>query len=234
MSTPASDKPVALRARLTWQDSQGNPLERLLDNEAILIGREKDCDIHVQDEFVSRHHAQINFDGTAYLVADLGSINGTYVNGKRVTAPEALKDGDVLSIRGMEFHFIKPTPPTPPAEKSQAEKTLVAPAPAVTPFLEICSGSGKNVHFDLVKEKMTVGRAGRGQQWDLTLFDRAVSRPQAEITCLEGSYILTDLKSANGTLVNAAEITEPYTLKEGDAITFGETVLVFHAGAVKP
>jgi pSer/pThr/pTyr-binding forkhead associated (FHA) protein len=231
MSTPGSEKSIVPHVRLTWLTPDGKTQEQVLDQGTIVIGRGGDCDIRTQDLLVSRHHARISSDGTSFLVTDLGSNNGTFVNNKRLEAAQTLQDGDILRIGGMKFNFIRPAPPPPPVEEATIEKTLVTPAPAVTPNLEIASGPGEKTHLELVKEKMTIGRAGRGQQWDLMLQDRAVSRPQAQITCQAEGFVLTDLGSANGTLVNGVEISSPYVLKDGDAITFGETVLVFHAGA---
>jgi ABC transport system ATP-binding/permease protein len=95
----------------------------------------------------------------------------------------------------------------------------------------VCSGLQRGYHFKLVKDKVMIGRSGRGQQWDLMLQDRAVSRPQAQIARTPEGYVLTDLNSANGTLVNGKEITAPHVLKEGDVITFGETAIVFRIGS---
>jgi pSer/pThr/pTyr-binding forkhead associated (FHA) protein len=236
MAAPVSDQPVISPTRLTWQTPEGEARERVLDEMTIVIGRGEDCDICILDEYASRSHAEIRFDGNTFVVADLGSINGTFLNKKRIEGEQALQDGDLLRIGKVMFHFEKPAPPPhpppPPAEEAPKRITLVLPALAVTPYLEICSGPGKQAHFDLIKDKMTIGRAGRGQQWDLMLQDRAISRPQAQIARQAEGYVLTDLGSANGTLVNGAEISEPHVLKDGDAITFGETVLVFHAGSV--
>ena len=98
------------------------------------------------------------------------------------------------------------------------------------PHLEVGSGPQRTVRFDLVKDKTVIGRAGRGQQWDVVLQDRAVSRPHAQITREAEGFVLTDLDSANGTLVNGEAIFEPHTLSDGDAITFGEAVVIFRAG----
>jgi pSer/pThr/pTyr-binding forkhead associated (FHA) protein len=99
------------------------------------------------------------------------------------------------------------------------------------PGLEVVSGPQSGVCFELVKDKTVVGRAGRGRQWDIVLQDRAVSRPHAQIVREEERFVLADMDSANGTLVNGEEISEPCALADGDAITFGEVVVIFHAGA---
>ena len=68
-----------------------------LDEGRLLIGRDADNDIAVASEFISRHHAQINFFGDCYWVQDLNSTNGTFVNGKRVRK-QALKDNDEVRV----------------------------------------------------------------------------------------------------------------------------------------
>ena len=65
---------------------------------AVTIGREAQCDVLVEGTWVSRQHARIAWTGTAYVVEDLGSTNGTFVNGERVSGPRALKSGDFLQL----------------------------------------------------------------------------------------------------------------------------------------
>ena len=73
----------------------------------ITIGRGGDCEIRLDDEAVSRQHARIiTLMGDAFL-EDLGSSNGTYVNGK-LTQKCALNDGDVVQIGEKELRFSQP------------------------------------------------------------------------------------------------------------------------------
>ncbi len=73
------------------------PLDR---NRSLTIGRDESCDIHLPDRQVSRRHARIFWGGDQYLVEDLGSKNGTHVNGQEVqpNTPCTLQDGDELQI----------------------------------------------------------------------------------------------------------------------------------------
>ena len=64
----------------------------------VTIGRQDQCDVQVKGTWVSRQHTRIAWSGTAYVVEDLGSTNGTYVNGQRVDGPRALKSGDLLQL----------------------------------------------------------------------------------------------------------------------------------------
>lgn len=65
------------------------------DNE---IGRDPECDIHINDASVSRGHARITLAGAVATLVDHGSKNGTKVNGTLIEAPVALRDGDELTF----------------------------------------------------------------------------------------------------------------------------------------
>ena len=71
------------------------PLSR---TQPITIGRNDDCDIVLPDRQVSRYHARVEWRVDRYKVEDLGSKNGTHVNGQDVTEPTELQDGDEIQI----------------------------------------------------------------------------------------------------------------------------------------
>jgi hypothetical protein len=62
------------------------------------IGRESDCDMTLADETVSRWHASLEQSAAGWLLADLGSTNGTRLNGWRVTRPMPVRSGDMVSF----------------------------------------------------------------------------------------------------------------------------------------
>ncbi len=65
------------------------------------IGRHDDCLIRIRSSQVSRRHCEVLTEGDALVVRDLGSSNGTFVNGKRVLGKQVLMPGDVLTIGGV-------------------------------------------------------------------------------------------------------------------------------------
>jgi hypothetical protein len=67
------------------------------------IGRELACDMTLFDETVSRWHASLQWDGSCWLLADLGSTNGTRLNGWRVTSPSRVGAGDHVSFGAATF-----------------------------------------------------------------------------------------------------------------------------------
>lgn len=62
------------------------------------VGREAGNDIIINDPQISRHHARLTLQGSAYILEDLGSTNGSFVNGRRVTGPVALSAGDMIGL----------------------------------------------------------------------------------------------------------------------------------------
>ena len=71
--------------------------------EPTSIGRHGDNEIVLPDGQVSRHHAEIVMQGGRWLITDLGSANGTYVNGKRLTGPQVLSHGDLVRVGQTQF-----------------------------------------------------------------------------------------------------------------------------------
>jgi pSer/pThr/pTyr-binding forkhead associated (FHA) protein len=87
------------------------------------IGRHDDCLIRIRSAQVSRRHCEVFEDKGKLMVKDLGSSNGTYVNGKRVLGQQSLKAGDVLSIGGVSLQVgVAGAAPPPPAAAKPAHK----------------------------------------------------------------------------------------------------------------
>ena len=76
-----------------------------LGDRPVTIGRLSDCTIPLNDQNVSRRHAEIRPGRGAYVVADLGSTNGTMVNGTRIGGEQRLSDGDILSFGSTYVRF---------------------------------------------------------------------------------------------------------------------------------
>ena len=76
--------------------------------QAIVLGRSPECTIFIADPRASRRHAQVSWDGIIATLNDLGSANGTFLNGRRITAPETLRDGDEIAVASAAFTFRDP------------------------------------------------------------------------------------------------------------------------------
>lgn len=70
-----------------------------------VVGRDPRCDVHLEDEALSRRHLLFVVDDVAVTVEDLGSTNGTTLNSKRLRGPRPIHDGDVLQIGSAVYIF---------------------------------------------------------------------------------------------------------------------------------
>jgi predicted component of type VI protein secretion system len=134
-----------------------------LMKDAYTVGREAGNDIALEDSQVSRHHARLSRQGNSYVVEDLGSTNGTFVNGRRVTGPVTLSNGDMLGFadtivlavqvvsaaseatvisRGAGATNISPAtapafaPPPPPPARSAAQPQMQQPVMQQQPMMQ--------------------------------------------------------------------------------------------------
>jgi len=81
--------------------------EICLEKDVILIGRSSQCDIVLANPYISARHARIRHDAGRYILEDLGSKNGTYVNGREVRTPHVLRHGDEISLaKAVTLSFI--------------------------------------------------------------------------------------------------------------------------------
>jgi pSer/pThr/pTyr-binding forkhead associated (FHA) protein len=85
-------------AMLLVQRGPGAGARFLLDTDAVTVGRHPDSDIFLDDISVSRRHAVFNRSGQGFVVSDLGSLNGTYVNRDRIDGDIALSGGDEVQV----------------------------------------------------------------------------------------------------------------------------------------
>jgi pSer/pThr/pTyr-binding forkhead associated (FHA) protein len=77
----------------------------LLDADLTTVGRHPDADIFLDDVTVSRRHAEFLRSGTAFDVKDLGSLNGTYLDGNRISGTIALHDGAEVQVGKFRLTF---------------------------------------------------------------------------------------------------------------------------------
>ena len=119
---------------------QGKPLGReiQLHKGQFLIGRGKDCQLRPNSELVSRHHCCITRDESGVRAKEMGSTNGTFLNGKQVTEEMMLTNGDLLTIGPLTFAVVisgpkpatvaqpaGPAVPTIGAERTASDDELV-------------------------------------------------------------------------------------------------------------
>lgn len=78
--------------------AESEPFDHEIDGESLFIGRSTHCDITIADRFLSRRHARLFNSGEEWRIEDLGSRNGTFINGRQIDRPTAIKVGDVIAL----------------------------------------------------------------------------------------------------------------------------------------
>ncbi|MCH9048463.1 MAG: FHA domain-containing protein [Proteobacteria bacterium] len=219
-----------------------------LDQERLTIGRKPENDIQIDNLAVSGKHSMIITILDDSFLEDLGSTNGTYVNGKLIKK-HALKDGDVIAIGKHELKYInenasdyddefektmiiKPGSASAAVAAAQAAQDAGA-APAPTPQgdaspaasggmplgrLTVLNGPIAGKELELTKALITLGKPGT----QVAVISR---RPQG--------YFLTHIESSGGfPVVNGAEVgAKAYQLKDGDLIELASIKMEFSTGS---
>jgi hypothetical protein len=103
----ATPEELGLEPEVVTLDVDGT--QHTIDKSNVVIGRSKDCDIRVVDPNVSRRHAEIRQEGSAYWVQDLGSTNGTTVNGRRQQRAK-LEHEDRITVGSTDLVFRRQNP----------------------------------------------------------------------------------------------------------------------------
>ncbi|UCC60451.1 MAG: FHA domain-containing protein, partial [Dehalococcoidia bacterium] len=186
--------------------------EHTINQLPITIGRSADSDVILDDQMVSRQHARIEQIERNLNITDLGSLNGTQVNGQPIEprVPHPLIDGDTISI--CDFTLTITLVP----EESPVDQALVE-----TPHeekLEIPDLRGRI--------SLTIGRSPEN---DVMISHPMVSWKHARIARVgtDGNHTIEDLDSTNGTFVNGERIVQSRLLRRDDIINIGPYKLVY-------
>jgi len=123
----ADDNPMKKTAGKVMLFSPPLPPLTLDPEQPVIIGRQAQCDLSLQDNDVSRAHAEVSFENGQYILRDLGSTNGTFLNGKEITTPSPLSPGDRIEVGPREVTFCELTAEAVDAPVSaDAAATIIA------------------------------------------------------------------------------------------------------------
>jgi pSer/pThr/pTyr-binding forkhead associated (FHA) protein len=218
--------------------SDGGPEQEYeLGKAHVTIGRATTNDITLSDSRVSRSHTRIDCSVIGCTLVDLGSANGTFVNGQRV--PRALlKSGDVITLGGYKFRYDLSAPRAfsadmtvlnVEADLAQALDAEVLPYSineTQTPRLVVVTPRRT---WEVPLEETDVLTIGRTDDNALMLEHPKVSRRHAEIQRKGSGFLLKDLGSTNGTWRGDMRL-EQIVLQDGDEFRIGDAVMVFKNG----
>jgi ABC-type multidrug transport system ATPase subunit len=185
----------------------------------LIIGRDVNADVPVENSRISRQHLRISFNEGQWVFRDLSSANGTFRDGKAVDSG-VISNGLVLTIGGrggseVYFSLISSGSTT----RETAKLNTKAPETGSVTLI----GGVKDFRVSL-KPRLRIGQAETN---DLILDDPDVADAHAEITLRpNGGYSVADLGSRSGVFVNGTRVRR-HTLRPGDTLRVGETELTF-------
>jgi pSer/pThr/pTyr-binding forkhead associated (FHA) protein len=107
-----------------------------LEGDQLIIGRDASNSVAINDAEISRKHSRLSFQGGKYVLEDLGSTNGTFVNGQRLAGPVVLKPGDVVSLGEqivLMYDAINQDPGATVASPRQSVRVTPPPVQPVAP-----------------------------------------------------------------------------------------------------
>jgi pSer/pThr/pTyr-binding forkhead associated (FHA) protein/S1-C subfamily serine protease len=172
---------------------------------------------------VSAHHAELRHDpATGWRLVDLGSRNGTYLNGARVAGQASLKTGDEFSLgeSGPRLRVAAVAESLAETLAEQPAPPLRAPEVRAYAVTLIAADSGKR--FEARGTRIRIGRGKECEVRPVDSGDSVVSRVHAELTVgPTGGLSVRDAGSRNGTFVNGARVTQPVPVRLGDKIMLG-------------
>ncbi|HEX5420449.1 MAG TPA: FHA domain-containing protein, partial [Gammaproteobacteria bacterium] len=104
--------------------------EVTLDRPRLVLGRDEACDITFESAYLSRYQSLFMETSSGWLLIDLNSTNGSFVNGRRVRE-HALRDGDLIAIGQYQLRFVWPDGDGRTPAERPGEDTAVSPKPAI-------------------------------------------------------------------------------------------------------
>ena len=216
----------------------GQQQEFALSRSEISIGRAATSDIPLTDSKVSRAHTRLECGAEGCYAVDLGSANGTRVNGKLVERVR-LEPGDTISVGGCTLRFdAAPELRDPELTRIDTDRdleTMLQRTMVTTRLGEtrqprlVVQNAGRTWEAPLEAASVTIGRKSDN---DIVIESTKASRFHARIERVSGGFVVEDLHSDNGTWI-AGERISRHTLQDGETIRIGAARLLFKAGFVE-
>lgn len=201
----------------------------LLNGKPVTIGRVADNLVALADSQVSRYHGRLEWSGETANFVDLGSANGSLLNGQAIppNSPQRVAPGDQLQLGGFLLELLQPEEALRLAAAggslpNDRAAMLVSASPAS--FSLLVTTPSETKEFPLQGESITLGRSPDNT---LVIDQSVVSRHHARLEHTPLGYRIKDLGSANGLAVQGSSIDE-LLLADGDIVSIaGDVQLAF-------
>ncbi|MDY6954886.1 MAG: FHA domain-containing protein [Thermodesulfobacteriota bacterium] len=197
------------------------------EDRTVTIGRAEAADVRLDNVAVSRQHATLTLREGTHLLTDLGSVNGTLVNGRRVKGTVAVTETDRIQIGKFLFELTPSQERVPSASAfSDFEATLMLNArDQRRPRLRLVGGRATPNEFYLEKKKTVM--LGKGANCDVRVPGWLVAKVQSYVWARGGEHYLVHVAGWRRTTLNGRKIRGEQKLRKGDTVGIGATTLRF-------
>jgi ABC transport system ATP-binding/permease protein len=210
--------------KLTIEDDEGKQTQLPLAHEEYGVGRAETNSLRLTDRNVSRNHALLKQNGAGWILKDLQSYNGTYVNGARVVGEQPVSSGDVIQLGDYRLEVLDEVVVPETAAGYRTAQPAAPPVQQRPNRLVVVVGPSPGSEHPLDKEHFTIGRS---EDATISVNHSSVSRVHAELFALgNGRFEIVDKASANGIRINGVELKRGI-LEAGDALELGDVRLRF-------
>lgn len=189
-----------------------------LDHDSVTLGRGTKNDIAIEHDDISREHCRLVRRNGEYELYDLGSTNGTFINGQRVNSGRLLQSGVLIELADAVTLLYESG-----VIGAEVSSRMAEPQPAADPspsyngpyFLVLNLGREAERVFILNKETI---RVGRDLSNDVVIQDPEISRWHLQLQRVDQGYQVMDLGSTNGTILNGERLEGAQTLALHDIL----------------
>jgi ABC transport system ATP-binding/permease protein len=183
-----------------------------------VLGRDASSDIPIYSDRISRSHLQFSFENKGWIIKDLDSSNGSFIDSEKIEIHQVVK-GVTIDLGGVGNFSLKVVPLVGSATQVPKDKSIDR---ETTRLSKVSGGNYQKDLSDLARVRLQQRiRIGRDSASEWHIEDLNVSRNHAEIVQNgSGNYEIVDLKSTNGTFLNGTRVKRE-VLKTGDIISIG-------------
>ncbi|MDO9288173.1 MAG: FHA domain-containing protein [Thermodesulfovibrionales bacterium] len=219
-----------------------------LDKEVIIIGRNPDNDIHIDNPAVSGSHAKIINEGGRIFIEDMNSTNGTFINGKKISK-SALNNNDIITVGKHTLVF------SGPSQAAEADKTMKTKKPGLNETIvldtraqkamqaeasgaaasgekiggfTVIEGSAEKNEYELTKRLTTIGKT---ETAEIKLKGFFAPKVAALINRTKDGYFISPPGTKTKIKINGNSLEGRYELKDGDIVEVEHLKMQFYIKA---
>ena len=211
------------------------------NGERKVIGRGDDVDVVVDNTAISREHTALILKNDTYYLEDLGSLNGTMINGRKIDTLVQLFEGDTIEIGKFKLMLAgteQKTSQEPQSTSLDYGDETVFVRPKKTSPRPLAESKEKSVHRllvvqgsaspkDISLDKRNSLKIGKDLSSDLVITGFFVARAQCYIIKRENLYYIVPQRSWVATRVNGFKVRSEHLLRKGDLIEIQKSQILF-------